>query len=90
MSSANNVRFCVRARFPGINTPSQKMHDNEVRKLDMWIVMEELRVHQVMMDWGVVFGVVFSEVGVSGGAVNLELTLTSAISNPVEAHVNCL
>ena len=42
------------------------------------------------MDWGMVFGVVVPEVGASGGPVNLELTLTSAISDPVEAHVNLL
>ena len=90
VSSANNVRFCARAHFPGINTPSQKVHDDEVSKLDMWIVVEERRAHQVMMAWGVVFGVVVSKVGASGGPVNLELTLTSAISDPVEAHVNFL
>ena len=71
VSSTNNVRLCARAHFPGINTPSQKMHDDEVRKLDMWIVMEELRAHQAMMAWGVVFGVVVSEVGASGVPVNL-------------------
>ena len=81
----------MRARtFPVINTPSQKMHDNEVSKLDMWIVEEELRAHQAMMDWGMVVGVVVPKLGASGGPVNLELTLTSAISDPVEAHVNCL
>ena len=66
------------------------MHDNEVSKLDMWIVVEERRAHQVMMAWGVVFGVVVSGIGASGGVVNLELTLTSAISDPVEPHVNFL
>ena len=66
------------------------MHDGKVRKLDMWLVVEELRAHQAMMSWGVVFGVVVSKVGASGGPVNLELTLASAISDPVEAHVNCL
>ena len=90
MSSANNVRFYVRAHFPGINTPSQKMHDNEVGKLDMRLVVEELRVHQAMMAWGGVFGVVVPEVGASGRPVNLGLILTNAISDPVEAHVNCL
>ena len=90
MSSANNVRFCACPHFPGIDTPSQNMHDNEVSKLDMWLVVEKLRAHQAMMAWGVVFGVVVPEVGASGGTVNLELTLTSAISDPVEAHVNFL
>ena len=64
------------------------MHDDEVSKLDMWLVMEELRAHKLMMAWGAVFGVVFPEVGASGGPVNLELTLTSAIPDPVKAHVN--
>ena len=76
--------------FSGIDTPLQKMHGEEVSKLDMWLVVEELRAHQSMMAWGVVFGVVVPEVGASGGLVNLELTLTSAIYYPVEAHVNCL
>ena len=88
MSFANNVRFCTRVHFPGIETPSQKMHDYEVSKLEIWIVVEELRAHQEMMAWGMVFGVVVPEVGASGGPVNLELTLTIAISDPVEAHVN--
>ena len=74
--------------FPGIDTPSQKMHDEKVRKLDMWLVVEEPRAHQAMMDWGMVFGVVVTDVGDSRGPVNIELTLTSAISDPVEAHVN--
>ena len=89
VSFANNVRFCAYcAHFPGIDTPSQKMHDNEVSKLDMWLVVEELRAHQTMMAWGMVFGVVVPEVGASRGPVNLELILTSAIYDPVEAHVN--
>ena len=90
MSSDNNVRFCARANFPGINTPSQKMHEDKFIKLDMWLAVESLRVHQAMMAWGMVFGVVVSKVGASRGPVNLELSLTSAISDPVEAHVNCL
>ena len=56
----------------------------------MWLVVEELGAHQEMMAWGMVFGVVVPEVGASGGPVNLELTLTGEISDPVEAHVNCL
>ena len=44
----------------------------------------------MVMYWGVVFGVVVPEVGASRVPVNLELTLTSAISDPVEAHVNFL
>ena len=42
------------------------------------------------MAWGMVFGLIVPKVGVSGGAVNLELTLTSAIPDPVEVHVNRL
>ena len=79
----------MREHFPGIDTPLQKMHDKEVIKLDTWLVVEELREHQAMMAWGVVFGVVVPKVGASGGPVNLELTLTSAISDLVEVHVNC-
>ena len=66
------------------------MHDDEVSMLDMWLFVEEMRAHQEMMDWGMVFGMVVPEVGASGGAVNLELTLSSATPDPVEAHVNHL
>ena len=91
VSSVINARFCVYcAYFPGIDTFSQKMHDNEVSKLDMCLVVEELRAHQEMMAWGMVFGMVVPEVGASGGPVNLELTLSSVIPDPVEAHVNRL
>ena len=91
VSSVIHVRFCAYcAHFPGIDTPSQKMHDAEVRKLDMWLVVEELSVHQAMMACVMVFGVVVPEVGASGGPVNIELALTSAIPDPVEAHVNRL
>ena len=39
--SGINARFCVYwVYFPGIDTPSHKMHDDEVRKLDMWLVVE--------------------------------------------------
>ena len=71
MSSDNNVQFCARTHFPGIDIPSQKMYDDEVRKLEMWLVVEELRAHHVMMDCRMVFGVVVPEVGASGGPVNL-------------------
>ena len=47
------------------------MHDDKVRKLYMWIFVEELRVHQAVMAWGMVFGVVVPKVGASGGPVNL-------------------
>ena len=89
VSSGMNVPFCAYCtHFPGIDTPSQNMHDNKVSKLDMWFVVEELRMHQAMMAWGMLFGVVIPEVGASGGSVNIELTLTGAIPDPVEAHVN--
>ena len=74
----------------GIDTTLQKIHDDEVSKLEMRLVVEEPRAHQAMMAWGMVFGVVVPEVGASGPPVNLELTLTSAIPDPVEAHVNRL
>ena len=91
VSSVINARFCVYcAYFPGIDTFSQKMHDNEVSKLDIWLVVEKMRAHQAMVDWGIVFGVVVPEVGASGGPVNCELTLMGAIPDPVEAHVNLL
>ena len=66
------------------------MHDGNVRKSGMWLVLEELRLHQAVMAWGMVFGVVVPEVGASGGPVNIELDLTGAIPDPVEAHGNCL
>ena len=73
MSSTINFRFCAYcAHFLGIDTPSQNMHDDEVSKLDMWLVVEKLRAHQAMMAWGVVFGVVVPKVGASGGPVNIE------------------
>ena len=91
MSSTINVQFCAYcAHFPGIDTPMQNMHDDEVIKLDMWLVVEELREHQGIMTWGMVFGVLVPEVGASRAPVNLELTLTSAIPDPVEVHVNRL
>ena len=91
VSSGINVWFYAYCdHFPGINTPSQKMHDDEVSKLEMWLVVEELWAHEAMMAWGMVFGVIVPKVGASRAPVNLELTLMSAISDPVEAHVNCL
>ena len=91
MSSGINAWFCADCtHFTGIDTPPQKMHDNKVSKLDMWLVVEELRAHQALMAWGMVFGVVVPKVGASGGPVNLELALAGAIPDPVEAHVNRL
>ena len=76
--------------FPGIDIPSQKIHEEEVSKLYLWLVIEELRENQGMMAWGMMFGVLVPKVGASRGPVNLELTLTVAIPDPVEAHVNHL
>ena len=91
VSSGINALFCAYCtHFTGIDTPLQKMYDNEVSKLDMWLVMEELRAHQAVMAWGMVFGAVVPKVGASGGPVNLELDLEGAIPDPVEAHVNRL
>ena len=41
-----------------------------------------------MMVWGMVFGVVVSEVGAYRAPVNLEMDLAGAIPDSVEAHVN--
>ena len=72
MSSGINAWFCAYcAHFPGIDTTSQNMHDDKVSKLYMWLVVEELRAHQSVMVWGIVFGVVVPEVGDSGGPVNI-------------------
>ena len=80
---ANNVWFCTRVNSPGIDTPWQNMHEDKVSKLGMWIVVEELRAHQATMAWGMVFGVVVPEVGDSRAPITVELTLTSAIYDPV-------
>ena len=66
------------------------MHDNKVRKVEMCLVMEELRAYQSVMAWVMVFGVVVAEVGDSGVSVNLEVALEGAIPDPVEAHVDCI
>ena len=42
------------------------------------------------MAWGMVFGVVFPEVGASGGPVNIEVALVDIISDPAEANANRL
>ena len=91
MSSGINARFCSYCtHFPGIDTPSQKIHDDEVSKLDMWLVVEELRAHQLAMAWGMVFGVLVPKVGAFGEALNFEVALAVATPDPVEAHVNPL
>ena len=89
VSSGINVRFCAYcAHLPGIDTPSQKMHDAEVIKLDMWLVVEEMWAHEAMMAWVMVFGVIVPKVGDSGDAVNIEVALAGGIPDPLEAHVN--
>ena len=89
VSSDIIVRFCAYcSNFPGIDTPLQNMNADEVSKLYMCLVVEELRLHQAMMAWGMVFGAVVPKVGASGAPVNIELILTGAIPDPVEAHVN--
>ena len=91
MSSGSNARFCAYcAHSTRIDTPLQKMHDNKVSKVYMYLFVEEVRAHQSVMAWVMVFGVVVPKVGASRGPVNIELTLTSVISDPVEVHVNCL
>ena len=55
----------------------------------MWLVVEEVRAHQLVMAWVVLFGVVVSEVGASGGTVNTEVDLTGTVPDTVEAHTNC-
>ena len=91
MSYGINARFCAYcAQYTGIDTPSQKMHDGKVHKVDMWLVVDEVRAHQYVVDWGMVFGVVVSEVGASGGPINIEVDLLGEIPDPVEAHVDCL
>ena len=54
----------------------------------MWIFVEKVRVHQSMMAWVMVFGVVGSKVGASGLPINLEVALVVAITDPVEEHVD--
>ena len=54
----------------------------------MWIAVEEVRAHQLVMTWGMMFGVVVPEVGAPGGPVNLEVALAGGIHDTVEACVN--
>ena len=91
VSSVINARFCAYCAYSkGIYTPSQNMHYNKARKVYMWLVVEEVRAHQSLMAWGMVFGVVVPKFGAYGGTVNLEVTLAGANPDLVEAHVNCL
>ena len=51
--------------------------------------MEEVRAHQSVMDRGMDFGVVVTEVGASGAPVNIKVAPEGEIPNPVWAHVDC-
>ena len=91
MSSGINARFCAYcAHSTGIDTPLHNMHDNEVIKVYVWLVLEEVRAHQSVMAWGMVFGVLVPEVGASGLPINIEVSLAGAIPDPVVLHVNSL
>ena len=56
----------------------------------MWLVVEEVRAHHLVMAWGMVFGVVVPKVGDSRAPVNPEVALAGAIYDPVEVHVDLL
>ena len=91
VSSGINALFCAYFVYStGIETPLQKMHDNEVSKVYMLIFVKEVRAHQSVMAGGMVFGVVVLEVGASRGPVNLEVALAGVIPDPVEVHINFL
>ena len=49
----------------------------------MWLIVEEVRVHQSVMAWGMIFCVVVPDVGASGGPVNLEVALAGKVPDPV-------
>ena len=66
------------------------MYYNKNFKVDMWLVADEVKAHQLVMAWGMVFGMVVANVGASGGPVNIEVALAGAIPDPVEAHVDFL
>ena len=56
----------------------------------MWLVVEEVRVHQSVMAWGMVFGVVVPEVGSFRSPVNIEVSLAGTIPDPLELHAGRL
>ena len=37
------------AHSTGIGTPLQKMHDDKISKVYMWIIVEEVRAHRSVM-----------------------------------------
>ena len=80
--------FCTQSN--GIDTPSQKTHEDNICEVDIRLDVEEVRAYQFMMAWGMVFGMVVAKVGASGPPVNLELYLVGTIPDPVEIHVDCL
>ena len=91
MSSGIDALFCAYcAHSTGINTHSQKMHENKVSKVEMWLVVEEVRAHKSVMAWGMVFDVVVPKVGAYWDQANREVALAGAIPDPVEAYVNHL
>ena len=63
------------------------MNYDDFCRVNMWLAMEEVRAHQSVTSWKMVYGVVVFKVGDSGGLVNLEVSLAGAIPDPVEAHV---
>ena len=69
VSSGINAWFCAYcAHSTGIDTPSENMHDNEFSNGYMFLVMEEVRAHQLVMAWRTVFVVVVPE-GFASGVV---------------------
>ena len=67
MSYGIHSRFYVYGvHSTGIDTPLQMMHGNDVSKVYMWLVVEEVRAHQSVMAWEMVFGVVVPKVGAYG------------------------
>ena len=56
----------------------------------MWLVVEEVTAHQLVMSWIMVFDVVVPEVGDSGTPVNIEVDLAGAIPDTVGANANHL
>ena len=59
------------------------MHDDEVGKVYMWLVVEELRAYQSVMSWGMLSSVLVPNVGSSGAPANLEVALVGEIPDPV-------
>ena len=62
------------------------MHDNEVSKVYTWLFVEEVRAHQSVMAWVMLFGVVVPEVGDYRAPVNIEVALEGAVPDPLVRH----